>query len=91
METEFEIRGWSKGVWWGDGKKVVGKSKTEIAHLIRPRGYKTFSMLNSAEHEILNAHKYKNIKKFSFFQVQISLECHFSCSLMLKCQHWLAF
>ena len=24
-------------------------------------------MLNSAEHDILNAHKYKNIKKFSFF------------------------
>ena len=24
-------------------------------------------MLNSVEHEILNAHKYKNIKKFSFF------------------------
>ena len=23
-------------------------------------------MLNSVEHEILNAHKYKNIKKFSF-------------------------
>ena len=39
-----------------------------------PRGYKTFFMLNSAEHEILNAHKYKNIKKFSFFQAQISLK-----------------
>ena len=26
----------------------------------RPRGYKTFFMLNSVEHEILNAHKYKN-------------------------------
>ena len=24
-------------------------------------------MLNSSEHEILNAHKYKNIKKVSFF------------------------
>ena len=31
-----------------------------------PRGYKTFFMLNSAEHEIVNAHRYKNIKKFSF-------------------------
>ena len=30
----------------------------------RPRGYKTFFVLNSIEHEILNAHKYKNIKKF---------------------------
>ena len=29
-----------------------------------PRGYKTFFMLNSVEHEILNAHKYKNIKNF---------------------------
>ena len=39
----------------------------------RPRGYKTFSMLNSPQHEILKAHKHKNIRKFSFFQAQISL------------------
>ena len=32
-----------------------------------PRGYKTSFVLNSIEHEILNAHKYKNIKKFGFF------------------------
>ena len=50
-----------------------------------PRGYKTFFMLNSVGHEILNAHKYKNIKKFSFFKAQISLEYYFSCSRMLKC------
>ena len=31
------------------------------------QGYKTFFMLNSAEHEILNAHKYKNINKLSIF------------------------
>ena len=30
-------------------------------------------MLNSAEHEILNAQKYKIIIKFSFFQAQVSL------------------
>ena len=41
------------------------------------RGYKTFSMLNSVKHEILNAHKHKNIKKLSIFQTQISLECYF--------------
>ena len=29
----------------------------------RPRGYKTFFILSSVEHEILNAYKYKNIKK----------------------------
>ena len=33
----------------------------------RPRGYKTFFMLNSVEHEILDAHKYKDIKKNSAF------------------------
>ena len=33
--------------------------------MTRPRGYKTFFILNSAEHEILNAHKNKTIKKFS--------------------------
>ena len=32
-----------------------------------PRDYKTFFTLNSVEHEILNAHKYKNIKKYGFF------------------------
>ena len=33
----------------------------------RARGYKTFFMLNSVEHEILNAHKYIKIKKFGCF------------------------
>ena len=37
----------------------------------RARGYKTFSMLNSTEHETLNAYKYKNINKFSIFQAKI--------------------
>ena len=57
----------------------------------RPRGYKTFFMLNSVEHEILNAHKYKNIKKFGLFKAQLSLECYFPHSYMLKCQQLLAF
>ena len=30
-------------------------------------------MLNSAEHKIPNVHTYINIKKFSFFQSQISI------------------
>ena len=37
-------------------------------------------MLNSTEHEILNAHKFENVKKFSILQAQISLERYFSCS-----------
>ena len=50
----------------------------------RVRGYKTFPMLNSAEHEILNAHTYKNIKKFIIFQAQISLECYFFLLINVK-------
>ena len=34
-------------------------------------------MLNSVEHDILNAYKNKNIKKFSIFEAQISPECYF--------------
>ena len=30
----------------------------------------------SAEHEILNSHKYKNIKKCSFLGARISFECY---------------
>ena len=37
----------------------------------RTRGYIFFFMLNSVEHEVLNAYKYKNIKKFSLFQAQL--------------------
>ena len=40
-------------------------------------------MLNSVEHEILYAHKYKNIKKFGLFKAQLSLECYFSRSCIL--------
>ena len=59
--------------------------------ITRPRGYKTFFILSSVEHEILNAHNYKNIKKFGLFNAQLSLECYFSRSYMLKCQQLLAF
>ena len=38
-------------------------------------------MLNSIQHNISNANKYKNIKKIKHFQGQISLECYF---FMLK-------
>ena len=42
-----------------------------------PEVIKLFFMFNSAKHDILNAHKYKNIKKLSIFQAQITLECYF--------------
>ena len=43
-----------------------------------PQGDKKIFMLNWAEHEIINAHKYKNIEKDSFFHAQISLDWYFS-------------
>ena len=51
-----------------------------LPFLFGPEVIKTCFMLISADHEILNACKYKNIQKFSFFQTQISLVCYFSCS-----------
>ena len=70
---------------------LLGRDVTFDAINSWPRGYKTFFVLNSVEHEILNAHKYKNIKKFGLFKAQLSLECYFSRSYMLKCQQLLAF
>ena len=58
---------------------------------ILPQGYKTFFVLNSVEHEILNAHKYKKYQEIRSFNAQLSLECYFSRSYMLKCQQLLAF
>ena len=54
-----------------------------------PEFMKTVFVLNSAEREILNAHKFKSIKKFSILQAQISLECYFSCLEMSICQQLL--
>ena len=59
---------------------VVDIESTLNFKLIWARGYKTFFMLNSTEHKVLIANKYENIKKFSIFRAQISLECYFSCS-----------
>ena len=36
---------------------------------------KTVFMLNSVGHEILNAHKYKNVKKCGLYSAQVGLEC----------------
>ena len=49
-----------------------------------PRGCKTFFMLNSAMEEILNADKYKNIKKFSFIRLryaQIAFYLHINVKM----------
>ena len=57
---------------------------------IWPRGYKTYFMLKSVEHEILNAHKYKNMKKFGVFGSDKPRMLFFPLK-MLKCQQLLAF
>ena len=49
-----------------------------------PQVIKTFSMLNSAGHEILHAHKHENIKKFSFFQAQNKPRMLFSMLINVK-------
>ena len=69
-------------VWFGGWHYVISTW---------PRGYKSFFVPNSVEHEILNAHKYTNTNKFGLFKAQLSLECYFSRSYMLKCQQLLAF
>ena len=44
----------------GTDRNLRFESKLVIFHKSQfmPRGYKTFFVLNSVEHEILNAHKY---------------------------------
>ena len=57
----------------------------------RPRGYKTFFMLNSIEHEILTAHKYKKYQEILHFSGSDKLRTLFFMLIMLKCQQLLAF
>ena len=45
---------------------LVGCIVVHLTMASRPRGYKTFFMINSVEHEILNAHKDK-ISRISAF------------------------
>ena len=48
-----------------------------MRHSLRVRDKKKYFILNSAEHKILNAPKYKNINKFSFLQAKINLKYYF--------------
>ena len=42
----------------------------------RPRGYKTFFMLNSAEHEIFSANKYENANNGWHFHIYYQRKFH---------------
>ena len=55
----FESSGWSNAA--SDSDISVSMAAISVsAKQRRPKGYKTFSMLNLAEHEIYPAHKCKN-------------------------------
>ena len=55
---------------WLSSQAAVWQTWQIVQLYTRARGYKTFFMLNSIEHESLNAYKYKNIKKFGFFRLK---------------------
>ena len=50
-------------------KSLTSRLQSERQNLIRARGYKTFFMLNSAEHEIFSANKYENANKNWHFHI----------------------
>ena len=52
------------------GGKAPNRELSPKSEDITCMGYKTFFKLNSVEHEILNARKYKDIKIFSFFRLR---------------------
>ena len=91
---------WRTLFYMHDISWIIGKNFTKLVlttqhrwdkHKSRPRGYKTFFCSTQLSMKFFkNAHKYKNIKKFGLFKAQLSLECYFSRSYMLKCQQLLA-
>ena len=58
---------------------VILLAAEELGLSTWPRGYKTFFMLSSDEHKILNAHMNENINKFVCL-AQISQKGYLSCS-----------
>ena len=78
--------GWSTANWFKPlSNFIAGRPKAALLFWFfggfrsGPEVIKLFT-LNSNEHKILIAQKYENIKKFSIFQTQISLECYFFCA-----------
>ena len=57
-----------KQVYLVPPKPVMSLAYT-VKTKIRPRVYKTFFMLNSAEHEIFSANKYENANKSWHFHI----------------------
>ena len=64
---------WSSELSFREFGTCAKRSLSICAVISRPRD-NIFFMLNSAEREILNAHMYENIKKFSFCRAQMRLQ-----------------
>ena len=68
---------------------IVHRNKVDVsrvlnAYVTRPRGYKTFSMFNSSEHEILPANKQQITDKHSWFSCSEKLSVKFSMLMKMK-------
>ena len=69
---------------------AMQKMREHNAHF-RARGYKINFMLNSSEHEILNAHITTEISRIlALFSGSDKPRVHFCCTYMLKCRQQLS-
>ena len=66
-------------------------TKYNITNEIRPRGYKTFFMLNSAEHELFSANKYENANNSGHFHIYKQTKFHAYLCLASKNLQMLVF
>ena len=71
--------------------RIIQKAHLYKITFARLQGYKTFTMLHSAEHEILPTNKQQITDNFNCFLVQCSRVWNFLCLLIWKCQLKLAF
>ena len=64
---------------------ILTDGPEQTVHIqIRPRGYKTFFMLNSAEHEIFSANKYENANNNWHFHIYWQRNFHAQLCLARK-------
>ena len=63
-------------IMWSCGDSASWSGPSLSTHMIRPRGYKTFFMLNSAEHEIFSANKYENANNIWHFHIYKQRKSH---------------
>ena len=67
-------------IW--SGSPLFVRYQAVLRHITGPQGFKTFFMLNSAEHEVFSANKYENAKNSLAFLYLLAEK--FSCSVMFS-------